>query len=211
MTTPGTQSASWRQVRVERARLLLHQSFYLPPTAGAVAHVSRQAAAFGGKRRRNRRRVGLRRDVGGGYPALGRTRRRRASRRRLRCGRDSPGQCLVGGRRGQQKDAGAIGSALAARGWQGRLRRRAVGMRRGIGGGQPVARRTRWRRTSRRRRRLGGELQPTGGHGGGPRPRRHIVVGKGAAAADASATDKSSAAVIPLQGGTRRQRPSKSR
>jgi len=44
-----------------------------------------------------------------------------------------------------------------------------------------------------------------------PRPSLHIVAGRGAAAADASATEKSSAAVIPLQGVTRRQRPSASR
>ena len=179
----STQSASWLQVRVERVRLLPHQSFYLPPTAGAVTHVSRQAAAIGGQRRRDHRRVGLLRDVGGGHPALGRTRRRRASRRRLRCGRDFPGQCLGVGLRRQKKDAGAAGSAFAARGWQERLRRRGVGMRRGIGCEQPVARRTRWCRTSRRRRRLGGgcprpaarggELQPTGGHGGG---RDHVGI-----------------------------------
>ena len=39
-------------------------------------------------------------------------------------------------------------------------------MRRGIGGGQPVARRTRWRRTSRRRPRLGGD-SPGQRHAGG--------------------------------------------
>jgi len=39
-------------------------------------------------------------------------------------------------------------------------------MRRGIGGGQPVARRTRWRRTSLRRPRLGGD-SPGQRHAGG--------------------------------------------